>query len=68
MITVTPLTPVFAAEIGNVDISRALDDATWSAIRAAFEAHSVILFRGQTLDDESQVADEIRGLLSILSS
>jgi alpha-ketoglutarate-dependent 2,4-dichlorophenoxyacetate dioxygenase len=55
MITVTPLTPVFAAEIGRVDISRPLDDATWAAIRAAFEAHSVLVFRGQTLDDEAQV-------------
>ena len=56
MITVTRLTPAFAAEIGNVDISRPLDDATWAEIRAAFEAHSVLVFRGQTLDDESQVA------------
>ena len=55
-ITVTRLTDAFAAEIGAVDIARAIDDATWAEIRAAFEEHSVLLFRGTSLDDETQVA------------
>ncbi len=55
-ITVTPLTDTFAAEIGGVDIARPIDDATWTDIRAAFEEHSVLVFRTTTLDDESQVA------------
>jgi alpha-ketoglutarate-dependent 2,4-dichlorophenoxyacetate dioxygenase len=52
---VTRLTPVFAARIDGVDITRPVDDATWAEIRAAFEEHSVLLFRGQPLDDERQV-------------
>ena len=55
-ITVTPLTDAFAAEIGSVDISRPIDDRTWADIRAAFEEHSVLVFRRTSLDDESQVA------------
>ena len=51
-IAVTRLTPCFAARIDGADITRPLDDTTWAAIRAAFEEHSVLLFRGQPLDDE----------------
>jgi len=59
-IRVTPLTPSFAARIDGVDITRRVDDGTWTEIRAAFEEHSVLLFRGQPLDDETQVAFSLR--------
>lgn len=59
-ITATPLTPGFAARIDGADIGHPLDDATWDAIRAAFEEHSVLVFRGVALDDESQVAFSLR--------
>jgi alpha-ketoglutarate-dependent 2,4-dichlorophenoxyacetate dioxygenase len=55
-IKVTPLTPAFAAKIDGADITQPVDDATWAEIRAAFEEHSVVLFRGQPLDDEKQIA------------
>src|SRR5499426_629994 len=55
-ITTTRLTPLFAAHIAGVDITRPVDDATWRDIRAAFEEHSVLLFRGQPLTDEQQIA------------
>jgi len=55
-IIVTPLTSTFAARIDGVDITGSIDAATWQAIRAAFEEHSVLLFRGQPLDDEQQIA------------
>ena len=55
-ITVTPLTPCFAARIDGADITRPLDDATWSEIRAAFDEHSVLVFGGPGLDDEQQIA------------
>jgi len=55
-ITATRLTPHFAAQIDGADISRPMDDATWADIRAAFEEHSVLVFRGPTLDDEAQIA------------
>ena len=38
---IAPLTPVFAARIEDVDLTRPLDDAVFGEIRAAFEEHSV---------------------------
>jgi alpha-ketoglutarate-dependent 2,4-dichlorophenoxyacetate dioxygenase len=55
-VTVTRLTPHFAARIGGVDIRRPVDDDTWGEVRAAFEEHSVLVVRGQRLDDEAQIA------------
>ena len=56
MITVTRLTPGFAARVEGADLTRPLDEATWEEIRAAFEEHSVLVFHDQPLDDESQMA------------
>jgi alpha-ketoglutarate-dependent 2,4-dichlorophenoxyacetate dioxygenase len=55
-IKITRLTPAFAAKIDGADIARPVDDPTWTAIRAAFDEHSVLLFRSQPLDDEKQIA------------
>ena len=55
-ITMTRLTPSFAARIDGADITQPVDDPTWAEIRAAFEEHSVLLFRGQPLDDDKQIA------------
>jgi alpha-ketoglutarate-dependent 2,4-dichlorophenoxyacetate dioxygenase len=55
-VRVTPLTPVFAAQVDGADLKRPLDEPTWSAIRAAFDEHSVLVFHGQALDDDAQVA------------
>ena len=55
-ITITPLTPCFAAAIGGIDITRPIDDDTWHQVRAAFEEHSVLVFHDQPLDDEAQIA------------
>jgi alpha-ketoglutarate-dependent 2,4-dichlorophenoxyacetate dioxygenase len=55
-ITAIRLAPHFAAQIDGADITRPLDDVTWAEIRAAFEEHSVLVFRGRTLDDETQIA------------
>ena len=55
-IEVTRLTPCFAARIDGADLCRPLDDTSWAAIRAAFEEHSVLVFRGRPLDDEAQIA------------
>jgi len=68
-ITVTRLSPSFAARVDGADISRPLDDTTWAAIRAAFDEHSVLLFRGAGLDDETQVAFSLRfGALEVTRS
>jgi alpha-ketoglutarate-dependent 2,4-dichlorophenoxyacetate dioxygenase len=55
-IAVTRLTPRFAARVDGADIRCPLDEETWTAIRAAFEEHSVLVFRGQPVDDEGQIA------------
>ena len=55
-IVVTPLSDTLAARIDGVDITREFAARTWAQIRAAFEEHSVLVFRGQALDDESQIA------------
>jgi alpha-ketoglutarate-dependent 2,4-dichlorophenoxyacetate dioxygenase len=68
-IKVTPVTPCFAAEIAGVDIARLVDDATWADVRTAFEEHSVLVFRGARLDDDTQVAFSRRfGALEITKS
>ena len=68
-ITVTPLTDAFAAEISGVDIARPIDDAAWKDIRAAFDEHSVLVFRRTALDDETQVAFSRRfGALEVSKS
>src|SRR5437879_1385483 len=66
---VTALTPCFAAQVDGVDIARAVDDATWAEIRAAFEAQSVLVFRGARLDDDTQVVFSRRfGALEVTRS
>ena len=54
---VIPLGPGFAAELRGVTLADvANDDAVYAAARAAFEQHSVLVFRGQQIDGESQLA------------
>src|SRR5580704_1703666 len=48
-ITVTRLTPNIGAVIGNVDLSRRLDDEEIADIRRALLAHQVIFFEDQHL-------------------
>ncbi len=52
-----PLSPGFAAELRGVTIADiAADDDAYAAARAAFEEHSVLVFRGQEVTDEGQLA------------
>ncbi|HEU5195753.1 MAG TPA: TauD/TfdA family dioxygenase [Methylomirabilota bacterium] len=68
-VRVTPLAKLFAAEIGGVDLTKPLDDGDWRPVREAFDEHSVLVFRGQTLDDDTQVAFSLRfGALEITRS
>jgi alpha-ketoglutarate-dependent 2,4-dichlorophenoxyacetate dioxygenase len=50
------LTPVFGAEITGVDLTRPMDDRSFAAVEEAFESFSVLVFPGQDLDDDSQIA------------
>ncbi len=51
-----PLHAEFGVEIRDVDLSRPVDDATFTQIEAAADRHSVVLFRGQAFDDDAQLA------------
>ena len=54
---IVPLGPGFAAELRGVTLADiAADDAAYAAARAAFEQHSVLVFRGQQVTDEGQLA------------
>jgi alpha-ketoglutarate-dependent 2,4-dichlorophenoxyacetate dioxygenase len=55
-ITITPLHPLFCAEIAGVDTGAAMDDRTFAEIRAALDEYSVLVFHDQSLDDEKQTA------------
>ncbi|HEY4135858.1 MAG TPA: TauD/TfdA family dioxygenase [Alphaproteobacteria bacterium] len=55
-VTVRPLSPALGAEISGVDLSRPLGDAAFAAVHEAWLRHQVILFRGQTLDEDGQIA------------
>lgn len=54
---IVPLGPGFAVELRGVTLAEiAADDAAYAAARAAFEEHSVLVFRGQDVTDEVQLA------------
>ena len=54
---IVPLGPGFAAELRGVTLADvAADDAAYQAARAAFEEHSVVVFRGQDVTDDAQIA------------
>jgi len=54
---IVPLGPGFAAELRGVTLDDiAADDTAYAAARAAFEQHSVLVFRGQAVTDEGQLA------------
>jgi alpha-ketoglutarate-dependent 2,4-dichlorophenoxyacetate dioxygenase len=50
------LHPLFGVEILGVDCARPIAPALFAEIRALFEAHCLLLFRGQALDDDGQIA------------
>src|SRR5665213_1883179 len=54
---IVPLGPGFAAELRGITLADiAEDDAAYATARAAFEEHSVLVFRGQDVSDEGQLA------------
>jgi alpha-ketoglutarate-dependent 2,4-dichlorophenoxyacetate dioxygenase len=54
---IVPLGPGFGAEVRNATLADiAADDAAYAAARAAFEEHSVLVFRDQEVTDELQLA------------
>jgi alpha-ketoglutarate-dependent 2,4-dichlorophenoxyacetate dioxygenase len=54
-VTVVPVTPSFAAEIGDVDLSRPLDAADVRALKDAFSKYSVLVFPSQQLSQDQHL-------------
>ena len=55
-IALSPVTPNFAAEIGDVDLSKPLADEDFAAIQQAFWKYSVLIFPEQHLTSEQHLA------------
>ena len=55
-ISVYPVTPSFAAEIGDLDLSRPLDAADVAAVKQAFSTYAVLTFPQQKLTQEQHLA------------
>ncbi|MBN9489370.1 MAG: TauD/TfdA family dioxygenase [Alphaproteobacteria bacterium] len=56
MVTVQPITPDFAAEVGDVDLGKPLSPDDLTAVREAFTKFAVLVFPDQGFDDDSQLA------------
>ena len=54
-IRIFPITPGFAAEIGDVDLSRPLSTEDREAIKAAFWKYAVLVFPAQALTQEQHI-------------
>ena len=52
----SPLHPRFGVEVHGIDLTQVTAEAGYPAIREAFEAHSLLLFRDQRLDDTAHLA------------
>jgi alpha-ketoglutarate-dependent 2,4-dichlorophenoxyacetate dioxygenase len=50
------LHPLFVAAVSGIDVGKPLDAATVAALNAAIDRYAVLVFPGQTLDDERQMA------------
>jgi alpha-ketoglutarate-dependent 2,4-dichlorophenoxyacetate dioxygenase len=55
-ITIYPVAPGFAAEIGDTDLTAPLSDSDFAEIKAAFWKYAVLVFPGQDLTPEQHLA------------
>lgn len=55
MIHITPLHPLFGAEVVGLDLTHALEPETLSQITEAFADYSVLVFRDQGITDAQQI-------------
>ena len=54
--TIRPLAEKFSAEVTGIDLRQPLDAATRTAIWDAFVRHQLLVFRGQALSGDEQIA------------
>src|SRR2546425_13115444 len=55
-VTIAPIHSCFGARVEGVDLGEPLDAATFQQIFDAFQEYSVLVFHGQRLTDETQMA------------
>jgi len=55
-ISLFPVTPRFAAEVGDIDLGRPLASETLQTVREAFATYAVLAFPAQTLTTEQHLA------------
>lgn len=56
MPTIEPLHALFAARVTGLDFRRGLSVGEGAAVRSALDRHSVLVFPGQNIDDDAQLA------------
>jgi alpha-ketoglutarate-dependent 2,4-dichlorophenoxyacetate dioxygenase len=54
--TIRDLHPLFAGEVAGIDIRRPLSGSQIAALDAAMDRYAVLVFRGQPLDQDRQIA------------
>ena len=69
-VTITPLTPGFAGEVGPIDLRKVRDRETLEAIRAGMDKYAVLVFRDQdfTNDEQLDFAQRFDGTLHARTS
>lgn len=64
--TITPIEATLGATITDIDLGD-LDDATWSHVEIAFHEYAVLIFPGQNITEDAQIAFACRlGEIEIL--
>jgi alpha-ketoglutarate-dependent 2,4-dichlorophenoxyacetate dioxygenase len=56
MISIRQIHPVFAGEVSGVDLAKPLSKADVAAIEAGMDRYAVLVFRGQNITDDQQMA------------
>jgi alpha-ketoglutarate-dependent 2,4-dichlorophenoxyacetate dioxygenase len=54
-VTVCPITPSFAAEVGDIDLSRQIEPAGLAAVKEAFAKYAVLIFPDQHLSQDQHL-------------
>src|SRR5262249_23756446 len=54
-VTVCPITPNFAAEVGDIDLSRHIEAADLAAVKEAFAKYAVLIFPDQHLSQDQHL-------------
>lgn len=54
-VSIHPFEAALGAEVSGLDLSRPVDDESFTMVREAYEEHSVLLFRGQKLTPQQHI-------------